>query len=144
MTNGPAVVLLDTCAVIFMMQGEPIARPALDAIAHARQVQGILVSPISAWEIGLLARPQRGARGLAFVPDPAAWFDRVLSYPGVRLAPFTPAIAIASSFLPGDLHGDPADRLLIATARDVGAPLVTSDTRIRAYGEAGHVKVVAC
>jgi PIN domain nuclease of toxin-antitoxin system len=140
----PAGVLLDTCAVIFMMEGLPMARLAIDALLVARPGRGILVSVISAWEIGLIARRGRKGRAPQFRPDPRAWFERVMTYPGIQPAPYTPDIAIAASFLPGDMHGDPADRLLVATARDLGVPLITRDARIRAYGQAGHVNVVAC
>ena len=64
--------------------------------------------------------------------------------PAIKPAPFTPEIAIDSSYLPGNLHGDPADRLIIATARQFGVPVVTRDARIRAYAEAGHVRVIPC
>ncbi len=63
---------------------------------------------------------------------------------GIRAAPFTPEIAIDSSHLPGILHGDPADRLLIATARHMRVPIITRDRKIIAYAAQGHVEVVAC
>ena len=69
--------------------------------------------------------------------------QRFLSNSGVRLTPLTPEIAIESSFLPR-LHSDPADRLLIATARALGAPIVTRDRRILAYARAGFVAAIAC
>ena len=52
------------------------------------------------------------------------------------------AIAIASTRLPGDLHGDPADRLIVATARAHGATLMTKDSKLLAYGRAGHTSVM--
>jgi PIN domain nuclease of toxin-antitoxin system len=64
--------------------------------------------------------------------------------PGVRLTPLAPEAAIEAAFLPGPLHRDPADRLLIATARDLGAPLVTRDALILAYARQGHVDVIPC
>jgi PIN domain nuclease of toxin-antitoxin system len=81
---------------------------------------------------------------MVFIPDAKTWFQRVLALPGVRPAPFTSYIAIDASALPGDLHGDPADRLLIATARDRSLPIVTRDLRILTYARAGHLEVVAC
>jgi PIN domain nuclease of toxin-antitoxin system len=56
----------------------------------------------------------------------------------------TPDIAIDSSFLPGNLHGDPGDRLIVATARHLEAPVVTRDRNIIAYARAGHVRVIPC
>lgn len=70
------------------------------------------------------------------------WVSQALLAPGVRLADLTPEIAIESTRLPGQLHNDPADRILIATARRVGARLVTRDTRILEYGGHGHVSVL--
>jgi PIN domain nuclease of toxin-antitoxin system len=139
----PAALLLDTHAVVDLAGGEPIGKAALAAIAQARVVGGLYVSPVSAWEIGLLSRPQR-ARPMKFAPDPKSWFARFMAQPGVREAPFTADIAIESSHLPGLLHNDPGDRLLVATARHLNIPLVTRDSKIVAYSRAGHVQVVRC
>jgi PIN domain nuclease of toxin-antitoxin system len=138
-------VLLDTCAIIFIADGQAIAAEARRRIVAAAQSDGILVSPVSAWEIGLLA----GRKGVAFRPDAKSWFQSFLAYPGVRLTPLTPEAAIDSSFLPEarrgrPLHADPADRLLIATARALGAPIVTRDRAILACAEAGIVTAIAC
>ncbi len=62
----------------------------------------------------------------------------------IKLAPFTAEIAIDSSSLPQPLHSDPADRLLIATARHLGVPFVTRDRKIEAYGALGHLSVITC
>lgn len=67
-----------------------------------------------------------------------------MAQPGVRPAAFTPEIAIGASHLPEPLHGDPADRLLIATARAMAMPIVTRDSKILAYGAAGYVAALAC
>ena len=151
-----SAVLLDTCAIIFIANGQAIHRNAQQEIIAAAAGGGILVSPVSAWEIGLLS----GRKGIVFQPDPTAWFQSFLAYPGVRLTPLTPEIAIDSSFLPplpaaaltaigtgsggSPRHGDPADRLLIATARALDVPIVTRDRAILTYAQAGHVRVIAC
>lgn len=136
-------VLLDTCALIWFAGGEPLETYADDVIRAAALADGVFVSPVSAWEVGMLSRPKSG-RALAFTPDPAAWFARFMSAPGVRPAPFTADIAIAASQLPEPLHGDPADRMLIATARDLSMPIVTRDSKILGYARAGHVAAIAC
>ncbi len=151
-----STVLLDTCAIIFVANGQAIHPNAQQAIMAATTSGGILVSPVSAWEIGLLS----GKKGIVFQPDPRAWFQTFLAYPGVRLTPLTPEIAIDSSFLPPlpiaalaaisfglggrPLHGDPADRLLVATARSLDVPIVTRDRAILNYAQAGLVKAIAC
>jgi PIN domain nuclease of toxin-antitoxin system len=138
-------VLLDTCAVIWLANGDKLATEALDAIVHAGLHGGIFVSPASAWEIGMLSKPGRSRAGaLRFLPDPTTWFERFAGGPGIKDAALTPAIAIASSCLPGELHGDPGDRLIIATARHLGVPIVTRDRKIVAYGGTGEVAVIVC
>ena len=100
------------------------------------------MSPVTAWEIGL-ATIRRG-HPLILLPTPQAWLADLLDRPGVRLTPLEPDVALSASYLPGPLHGDPADRLLIATARDLGVPLVTRDRRILDYAAQGHIRAIAC
>jgi PIN domain nuclease of toxin-antitoxin system len=64
--------------------------------------------------------------------------------PGIRPAPFTPDIAIDASNLPGEMHGDPADQMIVATARHLGVPVVTRDTRILTYARRGHMAATRC
>ena len=144
-TDTASAVLLDTCAVIWLANGDPLKPQALAAIVAAGLADGVYVSPASAWEVGMLSKPRSGrAPRPQFLPDPKTWFSRVMAGPGIRQAAFTPEIAIDASYLPGDLHGDPGDRLLIATARHLGIPIVTRDRRICVYAEAGGVQVIAC
>jgi PIN domain nuclease of toxin-antitoxin system len=138
----PGAVLLDTCAMIYIANGETLEPGSWDQIAAAGLADGVYVSPVSAWEIGLLSRP--GRRSISFLPDPATWVRRFMARSVVKPAELSNDIAIAASHLPGPLHGDPADRLLIATARDLGMPLVTRDRKIIDYAEAGHVSVLVC
>jgi PIN domain nuclease of toxin-antitoxin system len=141
--DQPPAVLLDTCAVIWHANGNPLQNGADHRIIHAALTDGIFVSPVSAWEIGMLSRPRVGPT-IVFLPDPATWFARFMAGPAIKAAAFTADIAIAASWLPEPLHGDPADRLLIATARHLMIPIVTRDTRIIAYAAAGHVNVIPC
>ncbi len=138
-------VLLDTCAVIWLGTGEPMAPRAVEAMLAAGRGEGMLVSPVSAWEIGLLSRPRSAGRpGMHFLPDPKTWFSRFLAGPGIRSCPLSPDIAIDAVYLPGDFHADPGDRLLVATARSLGRPIVTRDSKILAYAQAGWVAAIAC
>jgi PIN domain nuclease of toxin-antitoxin system len=134
-------LLWDTCAVIWIYQQAKIAQPALDMIDAAHR-EGVVsyVSPITAWEIGMLA-----ARGrLQLLITPQRWFARLFQVPGVRLADMSPDLLIAASFLPGKPPRDPADRIVAATAREYGATVITRDRALLQYGEQGHVSVVEC
>jgi PIN domain nuclease of toxin-antitoxin system len=141
--SQPTAVLLDTCAVIWLANGDPLENDSNSKITFAALADGVFVSPISAWEIGMLARPKAG-RPITFLPDPATWFARFMGGPAIKAAGFTADIAIAASGLPEPLHADPADRLLIATARHLGIPIVTRDAKIIAYAAAGHVAAIPC
>lgn len=132
-------LLLDTCALIWLVSGaldDSIVRPQIEAAAAG---DALLVSITSAWEIGLLSRAR-----VEFLPDAKTWFTRAVAHPGLTITPITAAIAIDSSHLPGPLHGDPADRLIISTARHLGVDIVTRDRRILDYAGHGHVTVLAC
>jgi PIN domain nuclease of toxin-antitoxin system len=134
-------LLLDTCATLWIAAGDPIAPAAQQALRDAQRAGAPLqVSAITAWEIGLLA-----ARGrIALTMTPQAFFAAVLATPGVALAALTPGVLIDSSHLPGAPPRDPADRMVIATARAHGLAVVTRDHAILGYAEAGHVRAVAC
>jgi PIN domain nuclease of toxin-antitoxin system len=140
----PDAVLLDTCAVIWLANGE-LPEQTVEIVIHAAMAAGVFVSPISAWEVGLLSRPKpnRG-QALTFLPDPKTWFARFMAGPGIKEAPFSHDIAIEASWLPGDLHGDPGDRLIIATARTLQIPVLTRDSKILAYAYDGYVTAIAC
>ena len=106
----------------------------------SRRSDSVSVSPISAWELGLLS-----ARGkLPATQSPATIFADVLASPGVKVEALTPGVLIDSSFLPGVLHRDPADRILIATARALDLMLMTRDEAILEYASRGHVRALAC
>jgi PIN domain nuclease of toxin-antitoxin system len=133
--------LLDTCALIYLAEDQPIA---IDAQAALRAVEPVTrciwVSVFSAWEIGMLASKGR----LMTAREPKLWFDSAVSKFGAGILEVTTDLLLQSSFLPEPLHGDPADRILIAKARTYDLTIVTRDRAILSYGAAGHVKVLAC
>jgi PIN domain nuclease of toxin-antitoxin system len=134
-------LLLDTCTLIFLTQKARMAAAAIDVMKAAKETGATsFISPISAWEIGMLVSHGR----LQLLIRPERWFANLFDAPGVRLADMSPDLLIASSYLPGKPPNDPMDRILAATARELGATLITRDRRLLAYGEQGHIAVVAC
>ena len=97
------------------------------------------VSAVSVWEIGLLIAKDR----IVLSAPVRDWIQAATALPGLRLLPLGADAALESTMLPGDPHGDPADRLLIAETRVAGLTLVTADSKILDYGKAGHVRVLA-
>lgn len=90
---------------------------------------GLGVSIISCWEVAKLVENNR-----LTLPTPVeAWLEKALQYPGIRLLPLTPRIVVESTELPGDFHRDPADQLIVATARVHGISLATADRKILDY-----------
>lgn len=139
--NKMPPLLLDTHAAIWITEDRPLASAAVAALDAAYQAGSlVLVSAITAWEVGLLVARNR----IRLVAKPEHWFQRLLAIPGIRLAELSPDILIASSFLPGEPPPDPADRILLATARDLGATLITRDRLLLRYGEEGQVSTIAC
>ncbi len=133
-------LLLDTCAAIWLMNGDPLSPESLEAIAAAQREDAVAVSPITAWEIATLA-----ARGrLALTLAPIAWFAALLRQKGVVLAPMPPDVLIASATLPGNPPRDPADRIIAATARQYGHVVVTRDGELLPYARARHLDAIAC
>jgi PIN domain nuclease of toxin-antitoxin system len=96
---------------------------------------GLEVSAISCWEVAKLVQYGR----LELVCPLEEWMEQALAYPGVQLLELTPRIAIESTKLPGSFHRDPADQIIVATARVYNIPLLTTDTRILQYP---HVKTL--
>jgi PIN domain nuclease of toxin-antitoxin system len=134
-------LLLDTCALVWIAEGDAIAQAASDALDAAYAAdRSVLVCAISAWEIGMLMSRGR----LTSLISPQVWFRRVLDTPSTRLADMTTDILIASSFLPGKPPRDPADRIIAATARENGYTLLTRDRLLLEYAEQGHIRALPC
>jgi len=134
-------LLLDTCAVIWSANGDPISEAAKAAMLEAYIADtSVLICPISAWEVGMLVA--RG--GMTIAGRPEDWFTRVLDTPGTTLADLPPDTMINSSFLPGTPPNDPADRMIIATARDQHLTILTRDRLILDYAAEGHVMAMPC
>lgn len=130
--DGP--LLLDTHVWIWYVDGDStrLSPATIALLERAGRDTGLLVLDISYWEVAVKA-----AKGkLALSVDVALWLQRVESAPGIRHLPLDRQALLLSTRLPGAVHNDPADRMLIATAQLTGAPLVTADADIIAYAKA--------
>ncbi|MGA3179433.1 MAG: type II toxin-antitoxin system VapC family toxin [Verrucomicrobiota bacterium] len=128
------MIVLDTHIWVWWVNGSAELSPGKKQILASRQADGFGVSVISCWEIAKLV--EKGRLSLA-VPV-GQWIDQALAYPGIRLLPLDPKIAVASTQLPPPFHNDPADQIITATAREMNCPIATDDGRILAYA---HVQV---
>ena len=134
-------LLWDTFTAIWIYEKARLSPAALEAMRAAyREGVPSYISPITAWEIALLA--SRGRLQLLIRPE--RWFSNLFEVPGVRLAEMSPDVLIASSYLPGKPPKDPTDRIMAATARELGATLITRDRALLDYGAQGHVAVLEC
>jgi len=137
--SGSAPLLLDTHYWIWFQAGtqDEISDKALKAIEGAASDGRLLLSVISVWELGML-----DAKGRIRLQRPCEeWVKEALATPGLELVPLTPEIALDSSRLPGAFYGDPADRIIVATARSRAARLLTRDKQLVEYGRLRHVSI---
>lgn len=125
-----------------MATDQPMRTAARDLLTDAARDGRLWVSAVSGWELGLLAT--RTGRTGPLLHDPRLYLSELIRRAGLKLAPLEFDTALAAAWLPTPFHDDPADRLLVATARARDAILATSDRRILAYADAGHVRALAC
>ena len=131
--------LLDTHVLVWLLSGsDRLGAQARKAIQKAAESGVLHLSAISPWEIAVLVSKGR----LVLEQDVGEWIQAGVALPGICLEPLSPEVAVASTRLPGEFHADPADRIIVATARHLGAVLVTADGLLLSYGSAGHLKVM--
>ena len=134
------MILLDTHVLIWWVNGDlsRLSKAALSAINlhnQSNQKQQLLVSAISCWEVAMLLK--RGRLSLSM--DSEKWFNLISAIPAIKFLPLQPRVAINAIRLPEPFHADPADRFLVAQARQLNLPLVSADARIRKYA---HVQSI--
>lgn len=132
-------LLLDTHVWIWLLAGHEMIRPKQKKlIEEAASESLIAIAAISTWEIAMLV-----AKGRIILEEPVlSWLQVALNLPGVELKPLTPDIAVESSQLPGDFHGDPADRLIVATARVHQLTLLTHEEKILTYAKQHYLSAI--
>ncbi len=133
MNKKSGLLLLDTHIWLWLVSGVSKAlSPRLRTlIEEASANQSIRVSSISIWEIGMLAAKKK----ISFGTDIREWVLKALSAPGLKIEAVGPDVALESTLLPEGFHGDPADRILLATAVHIGATLITHDKEILTYSK---------
>ena len=136
--NNMSGILLDTHVWIWLNNGSPELKPThVREIDQAAQAGELFVPAISVWEVATLAAKKR----IVLRTSVHDWIERALSQPGVELIPLLPAIAVESSLLPDGFNADPADRIIVATARIQLLTLMTRDASIQQYAKSGFINV---
>ena len=128
------MILLDTHLWIWLADENEHLSEHHRAIIEQARPGGLGVSLISCWEVAKLVECKR----LKLACPVEEWMDKALTLPGIQLIELTPRIIIASARLPGAFHRDPADQMIVATAREYDCELLTVDKKIRQYA---HVKI---
>lgn len=129
-------VLLDTHVLVWLLDGNNRLGPSSRMlIKKAAQSDFLFISVITIWEIAMLVSKGR----LIFKKDVGEWLQTAVSLPGLSVEPLSLEIAVASTRLLGEINPDPADRIIVATARHLGALLITEDTNLLYYGQQGHI-----
>jgi PIN domain nuclease of toxin-antitoxin system len=125
------MLLLDTHAWVWIVEGEGqrIGRRARQALGRAEASGHVRVSPVSFFEIAALCTSGR----LRLSIPPQAWLSAAIAMSVLRVAELTPGVAVDAGAIPREALADPMDRLLVATARQLGATLLTADARILTY-----------
>ena len=133
-------LLLDTHVWFWLVTGnrQKLKAPAVSKLVDAARAAPLLVSVISAWEIGMLVTKRR----LGLNVPVESWIEDACNQPEFDVIGISIRVVLDSINLPGHFHADPADRFLVATARAHRATLVTRDERIVEYAQAGHVGVL--
>lgn len=129
------MIILDTHIWVWWVHNTPLLSPQQIDVIKNNETETIGISAISCWEVAKLVEYKR----LELSMPLSEWFEAALIYPGIRLYPLTPEIAIESTRLPGDFHRDPSDQIIVATARINDCPVITSDNKILKYP---HVKTI--
>lgn len=125
------MIAVDTHVLVWLATGarQMISKKAMKRITEELDRGEIWVSAISAWEIAMLVERER----LILSVDVESWLGKVNEIDAIRFQPVSNKIAIESVRLPGEFHKDPADRIIVATARTMGLALITADEKIQAY-----------
>jgi len=135
------MIILDTHIWIWLINGdEKVGKPSiLNLIKKSVKNSNIFIPAICLWEVVMIASKKR----ISLNEDTLGWIKKASSAPGISVYPLTAEIAYESTKLPGSFHGDPADRIIVATARVTNGTLITFDKQILNYSKAGFIKTIS-
>ena len=132
-------ILLDTHVLIWYVLGSnEISKSLRKEIGMTIKNNQIYIAAISMWEICMLE-----SKGRIILEMPCLeWINNAIKFTHAQILHLLPEIAVESCYLPDSLHDDPADRLIVATARVEGLPIMTRDTRILQYGRKKFISTI--
>lgn len=130
------MIVLDTHIWVWWAHRDPNLTRRQTEWLQQHEARGLGVSAITCWEVAKLVEYGRLKLPLS-VGD---WMDQALAYPGMRLLPLSPEVAVEATRLPGLFHRDPADQIIVATARIYHCPLLTSDKKLLSYAHVDLLK----
>jgi PIN domain nuclease of toxin-antitoxin system len=135
-----STLLIDTHVFVWSMMGQAhrLGKSTRKALEEAVPGDRKAIVAITLWEIAMLSTKGR----LSFNLPVANWIDQAVARTATQIVDLSIPIAVESTALPGEFHGDPADRMIVATARHLDATLITADRAILAYGAGGHVRTL--
>lgn len=131
-------VILDTHILIWYVEGIILTKHQIDIIDEAKSNNKLFISPISIWEIAMLANKGK----IVFSMDINDWINNVISIPGINVAELSIPVLVLSTSLPNYEHKDLADRIIMATSRSCGFHLMTFDQKIIDYANMGYLKTI--
>ena len=140
MSEALDALILDTHVWFWLATGdsELVRKPEIKEILAKFDKLQCCISAITPWEIAMLEAKQR----ILLRSDCLTWLRESMRKTRIKVVPLNTEISVESTYLPGEFHGDPADRIIVATARHTGLTLLTRDQRIIEYGTAGFVSVL--
>ena len=129
-------LLLDTHTFIWFAVGENLPKSIVALIEKAQVESRLFMSDISTWEIAMLATRNR----ISITNDPLVWIKEAIELIGIQMLRLLPDVVVDSCRLPQWEHKEPADRIIVSTARIHQLTLVTADEKIIAYSKEGHLE----
>lgn len=131
--------LVDTHIWLWHLNGDPTLPSRVKKVIDACALENELyISAISVWEIAMLVSKNK----IILNTSCHAWVNKSLSLPGISLIPLSPEIAIESCILPGNFHGDPADRIIVASAKIENLCLISRDEKLHTYCKKHDIDII--